>query len=285
MAKLLSLQERILLGLSILGDTFEDVATVGGLAGFAYKTVYGFVPRRYQKSYFVQTLSRKLKTGEMKKVIRNGKVYLSLTRRGQKKVERLFPYQRLQNEASPPMEGRSFLGRFGFVLASFIPALGRAGYSEAQNKKWSGEWLIVVFDIPEKQKRNRDVLRNKLYELGFGKLQRSVFISPFDVYEDLVELLESWGLSRQALLIETKKLWIEDEKEMVDRIWKVSKINKAYENLIEQAEEEKVDIKKWIDNYFEVLLSDPFLPHQLLPDNWGGDEARRVFKRLIKKID
>jgi len=249
MAKLLSLQERILLGLSILGDTFEDVATVGGLAGFAYKTVYGFVPRRYQKSYFVQTLSRKLKTGEMKKVIRNGKVYLSLTRRGQKKVERLFPYQRLQN------------------------------------KKWSGEWLIVVFDIPEKQKRNRDVLRNKLYELGFGKLQRSVFISPFDVYEDLVELLESWGLSRQALLIETKKLWIEDEKEMVDRIWKVSKINKAYENLIEQAEEEKVDIKKWIDNYFEVLLSDPFLPHQLLPDNWGGDEARRVFKRLIKKID
>jgi len=44
-------------------------------------------------------------------------------------------FEAKRNEASPPMEGQSFLGRFGFVLASFIPALGRARYSEARNKK------------------------------------------------------------------------------------------------------------------------------------------------------
>ena len=40
----------------------------------------------------------------------------------------------LINEASPPMKGRSFPGRFGFFLASFIPARGGAEYSEARNK-------------------------------------------------------------------------------------------------------------------------------------------------------
>ena len=249
MAKLLSLQERILLGSALLGDVFEDLADAGGLMSFSYQQIYGFVPRRYQKRYFVQTLSRKFKTGEMKKVIRNKKAYLCLTRRGQEKIERLFPYRRFQNQ------------------------------------KWNGKWLIVVFDIPEKQKRNRDILRNKLYELGFGKLQRSVFISPFDVYEDLVEFLESWGFTKQALVIESKKLWAEDEKEMVERIWKVSKINKAYEKLIEKAEEEKVDVKKWMDKYFEILLSDPFLPRQLLPNDWVGDETKKMFKKLIRKVE
>jgi len=42
-----------------------------------------------------------------------------------------------KNEASPLMEGRSFLGRFGFVLASFIPALGRAGILRREIK-----WLV-----------------------------------------------------------------------------------------------------------------------------------------------
>lgn len=248
MAKLLSLPDRLLLGQALLGDVFEDLADAGGLMSFSYKQVYGFVPQRYQRRYFVQTLSRKFKTGEMKKVIRNGKAYLCLTRRGQEKVERLFPYQRFQNRG------------------------------------WDGKWLIVVFDIPEKRKRDRNILRNKLYELGFGRLQRSVFISPFNVYEDLVEFLESWGLSKQALVIESKKLWMEDEKEMVEQIWKIDKINKAYEKLIEEAEVKEVEVKEWIDRYFEVLISDPFLPRQLLPPDWAGDKARKIFGKMVRKV-
>lgn len=248
MAKLLSLSDRILLGLSLLGDVFEDVATTGGLAGLAYKNVYGFVPRRYQKSYFVEALSRKVRTGEMKKIIRNGEVYLSLTRRGQDTAQRLFPYRALQSQ------------------------------------KWDGEWLVVIFDIPEKKKRNREALRNKLYELGFGKLQRSVFISPFNVYEDLVEFLENWELSKQALVIESKKLWVENEKEMVERIWKVSRINKAYKELVKEAGEKENDIKEWTDKYFETLLSDPFLPKQLISSDWAASEAGDIFKKLIEQL-
>ena len=51
-----------------------------------------------------------------------------------------------KNKASPPVEGRGFLfqrkgsrfaGKAAF-LASFIPAFGKAGYSEARNKTFPG---------------------------------------------------------------------------------------------------------------------------------------------------
>jgi len=48
-------------------------------------------------------------------------------------------------------------------------------------KKRDRKWRIVIFDIPDKKKRARDVLRGKLKELGFYQLQKSVFVCPWNV--------------------------------------------------------------------------------------------------------
>lgn len=45
--------------------------------------------------------------------------------------------------------------------------------------KWDGRWRILIFDIPEDQRRKRDTLRQKLGELNFYQLQKSVWITPF----------------------------------------------------------------------------------------------------------
>ncbi len=45
--------------------------------------------------------------------------------------------------------------------------------------KWDGYWRILIFDIPENQRRKRDVLRRKLSELNFYQLQKSVWLTPF----------------------------------------------------------------------------------------------------------
>lgn len=44
-------------------------------------------------------------------------------------------------------------------------------------KKWDGKWWIVIFDIPRKHNNVRNVLREKLKNLGMRQLQESVFIS------------------------------------------------------------------------------------------------------------
>ena len=52
-------------------------------------------------------------------------------------------------------------------------------------KKWDGQFRVVIFDIPEKKKQARDILREKLEKLGFYQLQKSVFVYPFECQEEI----------------------------------------------------------------------------------------------------
>lgn len=61
-------------------------------------------------------------------------------------------------------------------------------------EKWDGKWRIVMYDVPEEEKRKREYLRRKLVELGFKQLQRSVWVSPFDVLDDVKLLVEENNL-------------------------------------------------------------------------------------------
>mgnify|MGYP001585405636 CR=1 FL=1 len=48
-----------------------------------------------------------------------------------------------------------------------------------KNKKQDGYQRIIVFDIPERQRRARDAIRLKLKEFECIQLQRSVYITPY----------------------------------------------------------------------------------------------------------
>lgn len=47
------------------------------------------------------------------------------------------------------------------------------------SKKRDGKWRLIIFDIPEGKKRNRDAFRKKLVQMGCIRLQDSVFASAF----------------------------------------------------------------------------------------------------------
>ena len=51
--------------------------------------------------------------------------------------------------------------------------------------KWDGEWRIVIFDIPDRFKKAREALRKKLKDLGFIKLQESVFVFPYECEDEI----------------------------------------------------------------------------------------------------
>lgn len=50
---------------------------------------------------------------------------------------------------------------------------------------WDGKWRVVMFDIPEEEKRIRDNLRNVLIASGFKYFQKSVWLTPFDVLDEV----------------------------------------------------------------------------------------------------
>ncbi len=50
-----------------------------------------------------------------------------------------------------------------------------------------GVWKLVIFDIPEKQKKVRQILRAKLTALHFKKWQNSIWITPYALDEEIEE--------------------------------------------------------------------------------------------------
>ena len=57
-------------------------------------------------------------------------------------------------------------------------------------KRWDGLWRAVIFDIPEKHKPAREALRQKLKELEFHQLQKSIFVLPYECKNELDFIIE-----------------------------------------------------------------------------------------------
>lgn len=69
-------------------------------------------------------------------------------------------------------------------------------------KKWDGKWRIVGFDIPEKKKQAREALRNKMRELGFMTLQKSLFVLPYDCKKEIEFIGEIFGVYKHIVYAE-----------------------------------------------------------------------------------
>jgi len=65
-----------------------------------------------------------------------------------------------------------------------------------KTQKWDGKWRVVVFDIPETKKIAREVLRDKLKEIGFVKLQKSVWICPYECQNEIDFIASVYGVEK-----------------------------------------------------------------------------------------
>lgn len=72
-------------------------------------------------------------------------------------------------------------------------------------KKWDGLWRIVIFDIPEFLKKQRWSFRQALKRLGFCRLQKSIWVHPYDCRDEIDFLIEVFGISQFVRLVEAVK--------------------------------------------------------------------------------
>lgn len=71
-----------------------------------------------------------------------------------------------------------------------LAEIERADYELPRPKRWDGKWRIVSFDIKEKRRRVRELLRQTLEAVGFVRLHKSVWVYPHDC-EDFLSLLKA----------------------------------------------------------------------------------------------
>lgn len=115
------------------------------------KELIGGNPKYYHKEYMTLANLRRYGFLESKKI--SEKTYYQLTIKGKKKVQELYVRKKIES------------------------------------KKWDKKWRILVFDIPEEKRKFRENLRRTLKELGFYKLQKSVWVCPYDIIEYLYDLV------------------------------------------------------------------------------------------------
>lgn len=263
MKKLLRKRDILLLSLAGLGNIAQEMKDPLNLMSASYENMYGFVPERYKKHNFYNTVSRSIKTGDIERIIKDGKIFLRLTSSGKERIKRDFP------------------------LVSLI-------------KKWNGCFVVLSFDISEKSRKTRDRLRNKLRDIGFGMLQESFWITPLPIGKDMKELIESVGLSKDVFVLEVSGFLLGNPKDLVAKVWKLDKleedlitlkdkINEITSYLISSSDrDEKRDskfnkspgkkernrrqeeLRMLKKRYLELLLGFPALPQELLPKGLQG---------------
>lgn len=84
--------------------------------------------------------------------------------------------------------------------------LGRDWIMKNQSEdqiEWDGVWRLVVFDIPEKHRRVRNILRRRLKEWGFTVWQKSVWATKKPLTDALRKLIKDLKVEDWVLVIES----------------------------------------------------------------------------------
>lgn len=95
---------------------------------------------------------------------------------------------------------------------TLILKLTDKGRSEAivrkilNNEEWDGKWRIAVFDIPEKHRKVRNILRGRLKMWGFKQWQKSVWASKKDVTEVLRQFVKEIGVEKWVMIMESENV-------------------------------------------------------------------------------
>src|SRR3989344_1042776 len=123
--------------------------------------------RRFERKRFLQDLKRLQRRELIKyKELPDGKVEMTITKNG---TEKLLSYDLDNLQLKKP-------------------------------EKWDGLWRLVMFDIPHYHKKARDAFRQKLKDMRFYPLQKSVFLTPYPC-EDEIDFLGTIFNVRNCVLI------------------------------------------------------------------------------------
>lgn len=76
------------------------------------------------------------------------------------------------------------------------------------NKKQRADkkWQMVLFDIPEEKRKHRDYFRKTLQYLGYKKLQKSIWVCPYDVLKETENLIKRYKLESYVELLLVKRV-------------------------------------------------------------------------------
>lgn len=169
---------------------------------------------------------------------------------------------------------------------------------------WDGLWHLVVYSLPEEQRKFRNELRKKLIWFGFGNLAPGTWISPHDRKADVRAVLADLEVQENVTLFTGTTA---SDYEIVETCWDIPALQSEYKAFIKQLRPQYESLhaqftsegqlqlspeacfvrRFWITYDFQQFpRKDPNLPLELLPPDWAGLKARQLltdYRRLLSQ--
>ena len=180
---------------------------------------------------------------------------------------------------------------------------GRVRAFEVKRRKWDGKWRLLVYNIPESMRDLRDNLRCKLQGLGYANMSASFWISPYDLHAELHRYMEERSILDYVETFTAGYTGQRSNKELAARIWRIDDWTKKYRTFLKKHEEFLGAYKRSAKSgspmdladcfarrfcmtaeYIALRLEDPMLPPELLPKNWVGIRAEKIYDALLKLL-
>jgi phenylacetic acid degradation operon negative regulatory protein len=168
---------------------------------------------------------------------------------------------------------------------------------------WDGLWRLVVYSLPESKRGQRHALRGQLVWLGFGPLAPATWISPRDRQAELSYVCAELGLEEHVELFSGVRQHSENTQLLVERCWDLPALAAEYRQFVERHQGAYAEVaalsadllwrqtglcftrRFWLTHEFLPFpRKDPNLPAALLPADWAGFDARRLFEQYRRLL-
>jgi len=169
------------------------------------------------------------------------------------------------------------------------------------DQDWNNAWYLVMLEIPESSRRIRDLFRADLLRLGFGMLYNSVYITPWNYTNEVMQLINSYQIANSVTILKGDFLTNAITPEKAWQIWRLDAVNELYLRKREWFQREFLPAYEALtkdsspldifvlflhlgEHLSEIFLVDPMLPKTILPPNWLGFAVCAEFSQALREI-
>lgn len=172
---------------------------------------------------------------------------------------------------------------------------GRARIFSPPPAEWDGTWTMVIYQLSEEERHEREQLRKQLAWHGFGPLTTSTWLAAGDRRETAAGLVADLP-ARTADVLLCQSNGGDHDRELTTRCWDLDGLAREYSAFVKEhraltrkaaslkGSKALVARTLLISRYRHFPFRDPMLPAILQPVPWPGNDARELFRSLHAEL-
>jgi phenylacetic acid degradation operon negative regulatory protein len=162
-------------------------------------------------------------------------------------------------------------------------------------RPWSGAWTMVIYQMSEAERIERNQLRKTLAWHGFGPLTTSTWLAPGDRVAEVRAFVDD-ALHEQVDVLRCTSEGLAQDRDMAMRCWDLDALAAdytafvtAHQSLAARAPglsgaDALIARTELISTFRHFPFRDPRLPLDIRPAPWPGDEAHTSFRRTYGEL-